>query len=75
MGQTLCPRCEVNYFTPYGAEPASEEAPKPALSRAVDVHICNWCGIHEAFMDLAGVPHPTPEEWPVVLPEFEKVIS
>lgn len=66
MSETLlCPRCERHQFTPYGGGPASDEAPYPALSRVADVYICNWCGVQEAFQDLAGGP-PTPtEEWPV----------
>lgn len=65
MSETLlCPRCEVNHFTPYGV-PHNEEAPRPALSRAADIYICNWCGINEALMDFAGEPLPLPNEWPV----------
>lgn len=71
MSNTLvCPRCEVRQFTPYGsAETATAEAPYPAMSRAADIYICNWCGNHEAFMDLGRVRLPQPSEWPVVLPE------
>lgn len=65
----LCPRCEVNHFTPYGSGPTDEDAPPyPALSRIKDIYICSPCGTHEAFMDLAEVPLPPPSEWPVVLP-------
>lgn len=64
----LCPRCEVNYFTPYGGPgPAPEEVPYPAMSRVVDIYICSECGVHEAFMDLTGVPLPPATKWPVVL--------
>lgn len=63
-----CPRCEVRHFTPYGSGTATTEAPPPALSRVADVYICNWCGTHEAFQDMAGTPTPL-SNWPVVLPE------
>lgn len=65
----VCPRCEVRKFTPYGSTPATDDAPPPALSRVRDIYICNWCGTHEAFMDMGNVPLPPPSEWPVVLPE------
>lgn len=76
MGKTvLCPRCTVNRFTPYGEDPATEDAPRPSMSRAADVYICNQCGVHEAFIDMARMPQPLPHEWPVVLPEIEKVLD
>lgn len=73
----LCPRCKVHRFTPYGVKgDAPREAPRPAMSRAVDIYICSWCGTHEAFQDLAGIPLPLPDLWPVVLPEVvESVLS
>jgi hypothetical protein len=74
VGETLCPRCEARRFTPYGEGPASDEAPYPALSRVADIYICNWCGVNEAFIDLAGAPPIPPDEWPVVLPEETSVL-
>lgn len=75
MGKiVLCPRCKVNSYVPYGENGASDEVPYPALSRAADVYVCNWCGIHESFQDLAGIPLPLPEEWPVLLPVIDEII-
>lgn len=73
MGTTLCPRCRVHHFSPYGDSRTAEDAAPPALSRAADVHVCSMCGIHEGFMALAGIPLPMPDEWPVELPEIEQV--
>lgn len=64
----LCPRCLLNHYTPYGAVPTAEQmraAPYPAMSRVADVYVCNWCGVHEAFMDMEGTPLPEPSKWPV----------
>lgn len=72
MGQILCPRCEVNYYTPYGSGP-NDGVPYPALSRVVDTYICNDCGVHEAFIDLAQLPPIPPDEWPIELPEMKEV--
>ena len=70
MSTLTCPRCEAREFTPYGSpETATAEAPYPAMSRVSDIYICNWCGTHEAFMDLGHVPLPPTSEWPVVIPD------
>jgi hypothetical protein len=69
MSETLlCPRCEVNHFTPYGGDPPTEDAPYPAMSRVADISICSRCGVHEAVLDFSGILLPPPSEWPVVLP-------
>lgn len=72
MSETLlCPRCEINRFTPYGGGPPSDDAPFPAMSRIADIYICSWCGVQEAFIDLAGTPLPPPSEWPVAQSQIE----
>ncbi len=56
---TLCPRCEV-----------IREPQFAALSRVTPPeYICNHCGDHEAMLDILGDHLPTPDEWPVEVPE------
>jgi len=60
---TLCPRCENNYYTPYGEE---GRYPKPALSRTDNkTYICDPCGTEEALQDLSRETLARPDEWPV----------
>ena len=62
---TLCPRCERDYFTPYGETRGPDDPPPPALSRVAKVNICTACGTEEAMRDFAGEPPIPPDEWPV----------
>lgn len=75
----LCPRCERNMYTPYGATRApqgagiNEIALPPALSRMDNAtYICSPCGTEEAMRDMMGAPPIPPSEWPVKpdAPEF-----
>jgi hypothetical protein len=63
----LCPRCEREYFTPYGESRKEGDLPMPpALSRLDNkTYICSACGRDEGMRDFAGAPPIPPEEWPV----------
>ena len=54
VGLTKCPRC--------GRDTMRNEIELNALSRYVDVYICNECGTEEAMLDLEGEPLPL-EDW------------
>jgi hypothetical protein len=61
--EILCPRCELNHYTPYGME---GEHPKPALSRADNhTHICSPCGTAEGMEDFLHGSVASKEEWPL----------
>lgn len=65
----LCPRCEVNHFTPYKAADVSIEQlrkyPYPALSRVAQIYICSPCGQDEAMRDFGNAAPIPPDEWPI----------
>lgn len=65
QGQQLCPRCELEYFTPFGTTRAVGDPNPPALSRVGDVYICSTCGTGEALLQAAGEVAPPPEQWPI----------
>ena len=62
----LCPRCEVNYYTPYGEDWDPGDPSPPSLSRVDnETYICAQCGQDEAIRDWAKEPLAPPQEWPV----------
>lgn len=64
--KTLCPRCEKNYYTPYGEDRGPNDPAPPALSRVDNqTRICSDCGTLEALMDMTGEALQTPDHWPV----------
>lgn len=54
-----CPRC--------GHPRMRDRLVENSLSRRVDVHICNVCGMDEALRDMAGSPPLPLNEWGMVL--------
>jgi hypothetical protein len=69
----LCPRCEINEYTPYGERwdgPASGPPP-PALSRTTrgeedePVYVCSDCGQEEGMEDFFQGGATPQSEWPV----------
>jgi hypothetical protein len=81
----LCPRCQRNYYTPWGEEWHRGDPYPPALSRLTrgqvgedgeirpPIYVCSTCGQDEAMIEYTGKHLPTPDEWPVevtfVLPD------
>lgn len=56
-GGTLCPRCGKNYM--------DKDPVRNALSRQIDVYVCDVCGIDEALMD-ANHKQPLPfNQWSI----------
>lgn len=51
----LCPRCGVNFYTPYGVGWEEGMPFPPALSREDNkTYICSPCGTEEALEDFFG---------------------
>ena len=62
----LCPRCQVNYYTPYKSDGDPYTYPYPALSRIDnETYICSPCGSDEAVRDWQKLPPIPPDQWPV----------
>ena len=79
----LCPRCQIDHYTPYEETWKKGEPPPPALSRLSRGHgalevapiwVCSRCGQDEALREFYGQPLQPPDDWPVelthVLPPF-----
>lgn len=62
----LCPRCQINEFTPYGEPRGPNDPAPPALSRVDnETYICTQCGTDEAMRDYEGEPPIPPSRWPL----------
>lgn len=76
MTTKLCPRCEIEEYTPYGVKHKPDAPLPPALSRMDnETYICSACGEREAFRDLEGRPPVPPSEWPLDADELASEVA